>query len=166
VLFEVGIGGGDEAGIDLLSAGAAEAFELSLLLRLRRLRRLGGIRDNRDWFSPLTIPSTRAVSVYLRWPAPPLPARPSLHSSLDLLQFVPTDNAESSQGVVSRFDSNFPKLFDGNIGGAKLHEDLINDLLRFRNDLIGSEKPDAAYDGVKRDCPFNLRVVSVNMAGG
>ena len=110
------------------------------------------------------------MSLSLRWPAPlveaPLPARLPLHSSLDVLQFVPADDAERDQGIVSRFDRADPKLFGGNIVSAELHEDSINDYLRFRNDLIGSEKPDATRDGVKRDGPFKLRVVIVNVVSG
>jgi len=54
-------------------------------------------------------------------------------------------------------------LFGGNIVSAELQEDSVNDLLRFRNDLIGREKPDAARDGIEGDHAFNLRVVIVNV---
>jgi len=114
----------------------------------------------------LTISLTTAISFGLRWPALLLPARPSLPSSLDVVQFVSTDNAESFQGIVSGFDRTDPKFFGRNIVSAILHEDSIDNLLCFPNDLLRSEKPNAARDGVKRDRPFKLRVVIVNMVRG
>jgi hypothetical protein len=82
------------------------------------------------------------------------------------LQFEPTDNAETFQGIVSLFDHTHTKLFGGYIVIPVLPEYSIDDLLYFRNDFIGSKKPNAARDGVKRDHAFYLRVVICDMVRG
>ena len=72
-----------------------------------------------------------------------------LRSSLEVLQFAPTDNAESFQRIVSRFDRAQPKLFSRQIVSPILPGYSIDDLLYFHDDLIRSKKPNAARGGVK-----------------
>ena len=73
------------------------------------------------------------------------------------MEFAPTDNAESLQGVI--FLRACPKLFGRQIVIPVLLDHSIHELFCFHNDLIGSKQTDAARGGVKCDHVIKLRVV-------